>query len=105
MNTLHKIGRVPFALLFAVLFAVPAAPPAAYAHIASNGFLNLKVDGGQAAGAVEIAIRDGELAVGLDHDGNGKVTWGELKGSQTALQNYMLGHLRLSAEGGQCRME
>ena len=104
MNTLHKIGRVPFALLFALSFALPAASPA-YAHIASNGFLNLKVDGGQAEGAIELAIRDGELAVGLDHDGNGKVTWGELKGSQTALQNYVLGHLRLSAEGGQCRMK
>jgi hypothetical protein len=80
------------------------AGPVAQAHIASNGFLNLKVDGAQVSGAIELAIRDGELAVGLDHDGNGQVTWGELKSGQTALQNYVLGHLRLSGNSGRCRM-
>jgi len=80
------------------------AGPLAQAHIASNGFLNLKVDGAQVSGAMELAIRDGELAVGLDHDGNGQVTWGELKSSQTTLQNYLLGHLRLSGDGEQCRV-
>jgi hypothetical protein len=76
--------------------------PLAQAHIASNGFLTLKVDGAQVSGAMELAIRDGELAVGLDHDGNGKVTWGELKSSQSALQNYLQGHLRLSGDGRRC---
>jgi hypothetical protein len=78
--------------------------PLAQAHIASNGFLNLRVDGAQVSGAIELAIRDGELAIGLDHDGNGQVTWGELKSSQTALQNYVLGHLRLSGDRGRCSL-
>jgi hypothetical protein len=78
--------------------------PLAQAHIASNGFLTLKVDGAQVAGAMELAIRDGELAVGLDHDGDGKVTWGELKSSQTALQNYVLGHLLFGGDAGPCRV-
>jgi hypothetical protein len=78
--------------------------PLAQAHIASNGFLTLKVDGAQVSGAMELAIRDGELAVGLDHDGNGQVTWGELKSSQSALQNYLLGHLRLSGDSGPCNV-
>jgi HupE / UreJ protein len=76
--------------------------PPAQAHIASNGFLNLKVDGAQVSGAMELAIRDAELAVGLDRDGNGQVTWGELKSSQSALQNYLQGHLRLSGDGRHC---
>jgi HupE/UreJ protein len=80
------------------------AGPLAQAHIASNGFLNLKIDGAQVSGAIELAIRDGELAVGLDHDGNGQVTWGEVKSSQKALQNYVGGHLRLSGDAGQCRV-
>lgn len=76
----------------------------AQAHIASNGFLSVKAQGAQVSGAIELALRDGELAVGLDRDGDGKITWGELKASQSALQNYVLGHLRLS--GAQpCRME
>ncbi len=76
----------------------------AQAHIASNGFLSLKVEGSKVSGAIELAIRDGELAVGLDHDGNGKVTWGELKSSQGALQSYVQGHLRLRGADGPCRL-
>jgi HupE / UreJ protein len=85
MNILRQLGWMA-----ALLLAAPLQ-----AHIASNGFLTLQVDGGQVSGALELAIRDGELAVGLDHDGDGKVTWGELRAGQTALQTYVLGHLRL----------
>jgi hypothetical protein len=80
-----------------------AAPPA-QAHMASNGFLSLQIDQARVSGALELAIRDGELAVGLDRDGDGKVTWGELRASQTALQIYVQGHLHLAGADGQCRM-
>jgi hypothetical protein len=86
----------------ACLVALMLAACSAHAHIASNGFLNIKVDATQISGAMELAIRDAELAIGLDRDGNGKVTWGELKSSQTALQNYVVGHLRLAGNGGPC---
>ena len=95
MNMLRKLRWLPVLLL---------AAPLARAHIASNGFLSLRVDRSQVSGALELAIRDGELAVGLDHDGNGKVTWGELRASQTALQTYVLGHLRLVGADGSCTM-
>jgi HupE / UreJ protein len=87
MSILRKLSWLPVLLL---------AAPSAQAHISSNGFLTLQVDRAQVSGALELAIRDGELAVGLDHDGDGKVTWGELRASQTALETYVLGHLRLS---------
>jgi hypothetical protein len=86
MIILRKLGWMPALLL---------AAPLVQAHIASNGFLTLQVDREHVSGALELAIRDGELAVGLDHDGDGKVTWGELRASQAALQTYVLGHLRL----------
>ena len=86
------------------MLALLLAGPLAQAHIASNGFLSLRVERSQVSGALELAIRDGELAVGLDHDGNGKVTWGELRASQTALQTYVLGHLRLVGADGSCTM-
>jgi hypothetical protein len=95
MNTLRKLLWVlPLAL----------AGPLAQAHIASNGFLSLRVDRAQVSGALELAIRDGELAVGLDRDGDGKVTWGELRASQTALQIYVMSHLHLAAADGPCPM-
>jgi hypothetical protein len=91
--------------IFALLFVGLLACPLAQAHIASNGFLTLRVEGSRLSGAIELAIRDGELAVGLDRDGNGKVTWGELQSRQEALQNYVLGHLRLTSADGPCRLE
>jgi hypothetical protein len=95
MNMWLKLRWMPAMLL---------AAPLAQAHIASNGFLTLQVDRAEISGALELAIRDGELAVGLDRDGDGKVTWGELRASQTALQTYVTGHLRLvGAES--CAME
>jgi HupE/UreJ protein len=96
MSRARKWGWMPALLL---------AGPLAQAHIASNGFLSLEAGRSQISGVLELAIRDGELAVGLDHDGDGKVTWGELRASQAALQAYVLGHLRLAGNDGQCRME
>jgi hypothetical protein len=93
MNTLRKL---------ALMLVLLPAGQLAQAHISSNGFLTLEVQGSRVSGSIELAIRDGELAVGLDHDGNGKVTWGELKSSEAALQNYVRGHLRLAGEDGPC---
>jgi hypothetical protein len=84
--------------------ALLLAGPLAQAHIASNGFLTLEAGPAQVSGALELAMRDGELAVGLDHDGDGKVTWGELRASQAALEIYVRQHLHLAAQNGPCRM-
>jgi hypothetical protein len=85
--------------------ALLLAGPLAQAHIASNGFLTLQVDRSHISGALELAIRDGELAVGLDRDGDGKVTWGELRSSQAVLQIYVLGHLHLAGADRPCGLE
>jgi HupE / UreJ protein len=87
MSILRRFSWLPALLL---------AAPLARAHISSNGFLTLRVDRAQVSGALELAIRDGELSVGLDHDGDGKVTWGELRAGQSALETYVFAHLRLS---------
>jgi hypothetical protein len=81
-----------------------AAAPIAQAHIASNGFLSLEVERAHITGALELAIRDGELAVGLDRDRDGKVSWGELRAAQSALQSYVGSHLRLLGAEGPCTL-
>lgn len=89
---------------FALLLLFTAS--AARAHIASNGFLALSEQApSDITGSIELAIRDGELAVGLDRNRDGKVTWGELKASQLQLQNYLQGHLRLTGDSGPCRVQ
>jgi hypothetical protein len=77
----------------------------AQAHIASNSFLSLSAQApADISGSIELAIRDGELAVGLDRNRDGKVTWGELQAAQLQLQNYVQGHLQLTGDHGACRV-
>ncbi len=67
------------------------------AHVASNSFLRVQVQGSQAVGAIEIAVRDAEPAVGLDSNRDGQVTWGEVRAAQAALNRYLERHLQFSA--------
>lgn len=87
------------------LLALLAVSQLAEAHIASNGFLNLEVEGAHISGALELAIRDGELAVGLDRNRDGKVTWGELRAGQAALQAYVRQAIELSGAHGACKLD
>ena len=94
----HWRGRVcGAALLAAVLFA-----GAAQAHIASNGFLVANATGQSVKGSIELAVRDVELAVGVDADRDGKVTWGELKAAQPQLARYLQEHLAFLAQHDPC---
>ena len=74
----------------------------AQAHVASNGFVVAHVEGRSIHGSLEIAVRDAELAVGLDADRDGKVTWGELRGAERRLDEYLAQHVSLSAQGQAC---
>ena len=68
-------------LLLAVLWL--AATPAS-AHKPSDAYLTLRFDGGTLAGQWDIALRDLEHAIGLDADGDGAITWGELADRERA---------------------
>ncbi|KFI08967.1 HupE/UreJ family protein [Massilia sp. BSC265] len=79
--------------------------PAAFAHKASDSYLNLAVDGQRIEGRWDIALRDLELAVGLDADGDGNLTWNEVRARHAAIEAYALSHLKLSAGGDDCPLE
>jgi hypothetical protein len=77
----------------------------AHAHISSNGFLTLQARGSQLTGTLELAIRDAELAVGLDTNYDGSVTWGEARAHEAALQSYVRDRLTLAAGGSRCTLD
>ena len=74
----------------------------AQAHIASNGFLAIQIDGQNISGSMELAVRDAELAVGVDADRDGRVTWGELRAAEPQLTRYASEHLGFVSQGGAC---
>ena len=74
---------------------------AALAHKASDSYLVLEVQGRAVSGQWDIALRDIDFALGLDHDGNGEITWGELRARHTDIAAWALGRLSLQ-RGGAC---
>jgi hypothetical protein len=87
-------------LAFVLLFAAGAAQ----AHKPSDSYLTLYADGASLRGQWDIALRDLEYAVGLDANGDGEITWGELKAKQAEVDAYALARLSLRADAQACRL-
>lgn len=92
------MGRWVFLLL--TLLALPA-----HAHKPSDSYLGITSDGGAYRAQWDIALRDLELAVGLDMNRDGEITWAELRQRQVAVAAYALGHLRIETAAGACAPE
>jgi hypothetical protein len=82
-----------------LLLSLPVA-----AHKASDSYLVLDVKGATVSGQWDIALRDIDFALGLDLDGNGEITWGELRTRQAAVDAWALGRLALQ-RGGACALQ
>ncbi|HWW20101.1 MAG TPA: HupE/UreJ family protein [Steroidobacteraceae bacterium] len=77
----------------------------ASAHVASTGFLAVHASGQELTGSIELALRDAELAVGVDSNNDGRVTWGELRAAEPRLQQYIQAHLGFDTEKSHCALQ
>lgn len=77
---------------------------AADAHKASDSYLSLKVQETVIDGRWDIALRDLDFAIGLDADGNGELTWDEVRIKHDEISAYAMSRLRLSGNGGACAL-
>jgi hypothetical protein len=80
--------------------AISIAP--AQAHKPSDSYLSLAVHGRQIDGQWDIALRDLDFAMGLDQDGDGQLTWDEIRNQHPAIAAYALQRLDLSTTKGHC---
>jgi hypothetical protein len=85
------------ALLLLACWSLPAQ-----AHKPSDSYLTLSVHGSDVDGQWDIALRDLDFAIGLDSDGNGELTWNEVRARHPAISAYALSRLKLSSEGQPC---
>ena len=84
--------------------ALLVAPPAARAHKPSDSYLTLGPTGGAANratwdGTWDVALRDLDYVLGLDGDGDGAITRGELAARATDIRRYTLDHVTFTVSG------
>ena len=75
---------------------------AAEAHKPSDSYLHLRIEGAQVTGQWDIALRDLEQAIGLDSNGDGEITWGELRARQADIAAYALARLSFAGDAKPC---
>ena len=74
----------------------------AQAHKPSDSYLSLDIQRDKVAVKWDIALRDLDYAIGLDGNGDGSLTWGEVKARHRDIAAYALSQLRISAAGKAC---
>ena len=91
-------------LLYLVLSLCAWVAVPAMAHKASDSYLVLQVKGREVAGQWDIALRDIDFAIGLDANGDGDITWGEVEARHADIAAWALGRLKLE-RGGECALQ
>lgn len=82
-----------------------AWPSPAQAHKPSDSYLSLTVHGEQVEGQWDIALRDLDFAIGLDGNGDGALTWDELRARHAAIAAYALRRLQVAGDQGVCPLQ
>ena len=88
--------------VFLLLIALIVQPPTARADTASTSYLTILAHDRDVDVTWSLALLDLEDAVGLDTDGDGQITWGELRARAGAVGAYALPRLRFTSAGAAC---
>ena len=86
----------------ALLLLLWLAAGAACAHKPSDSYLSITVQDGGVSGRWDIALRDLDFAIGLDADGDGRITWGEVRARHADIAAFAAARLVLAADGQAC---
>ena len=87
-------------ILFLLLLLLAAG--SAQAHKPSDSYLAISVEGAVVRGQWDIALRDLEFAIGLDADGDGAITWGELRAKRGEIEAYAFSRLKINSDRKTC---
>ncbi|HEY8245259.1 MAG TPA: HupE/UreJ family protein [Casimicrobiaceae bacterium] len=91
-------------LRFVLAIAAALVATSALAHKASDSYLTLDIREERLAGRWDIALRDADLALDLDADGDGAITWGELRTRERDLAAWALARLKVRSGGEPCTL-
>ena len=94
--------------LLAMLAVLVLSP--AQGHSASDAYLTLAAKSANANGETvvrgqwDIALRDLDFLLTLDANGDGNITWAELRAQQPAIERYAYARLSAKADGKACTL-
>jgi HupE / UreJ protein len=91
-------------LQFAAALTLVMAASTAFAHKASDSLLTLERSGTKITGQWDIALRDMDVAIGLDADGSGDIQWSEVKTRHAEIAQYALSRLTVRAGNVPCEL-
>ena len=75
------------------------------AHQLSTSYIIAEIDDtGRISGEWQLSLADLELAVGLDLNENGQLTWGEVKNRQAEIASYLAEHLAFNRANLACNL-
>lgn len=92
--------------LLALMLISLLQSPSVRAHSASDAYMNLTVHSHGAVGPIvvqgqwDIALRDLDFVLRLDDDGDGRLTWGEVRRHQAAIERYAYASLHFDGGPG-----
>jgi hypothetical protein len=95
-------ARLLFLLVFATAGMLVTRP--ALAHKPSDAYLTLSVRGAEVDGRWDVALRDLSNVMPLDADGDGAITWAELRDRESEVAAFVLPRLSLAADGAACTL-
>ena len=75
---------------------------AGFAHKPSDSYLTLSIEADEVGGQWDIALRDLDYALGLDANGDGAITWGELRHRHSDIASYAMSHLEIKSGPTTC---
>ena len=93
----------------ALVLSLSALP--AQAHKPSDSYLTLTVNGTSVSGQWDIALRDLDFALGLDANGDGDITWGEVRARHADIAAFAQARLTVKAvdaatpDGSACTLQ
>ena len=80
------------------------AVPSAHAHKPSDSYLSIEHGATGWSGQWDIALRDLDAALTLDADGNGEITWGEVRVRHPEIAAYATARLAVRADDRPCAL-
>lgn len=86
--------------LLLLLLAALCLP--AWAHKPSDSYLTLRGEDQAVAVRWDIALRDLDYVLQLDRDGNGELSWGEVRQRAADIEQLAVSRLKLSSQGAAC---